>query len=259
MTKIDQLNRLQIGEICGIGTYTAPIIQYPIRNVGRRHSGLLYTTQGEETYTFSDQTITASPDTVLYLPRDEAYTITLSGESSTVIYFDFEPPMPSDIPPLLISVGAFPALRSAFSDAEHEWSRRRKDSVATCFSLFYKILSLLIRAEEARTHGAEYARISDAVQYLHTHYTDPDFRIGELAKISDMSVRYFEMLFLECMKRTPKEYVLQLKLDLARELLQNEKNTVTDVAARLGFGDIYHFSRTFKKKTGYTPTEYRNL
>jgi two-component system response regulator YesN len=48
-----------------------------------------------------------------------------------------------------------------------------------------------------------------------------------------------------------------MKLDLAKELLANEKTSVTDVATTLGYADIYHFSKLFKAKTGFAPSEYK--
>ena len=48
MTSIEELQHLHPNEICGIATYEALPAHYPIHNIGRRHSGLLYTVEGEE-------------------------------------------------------------------------------------------------------------------------------------------------------------------------------------------------------------------
>jgi AraC-like DNA-binding protein len=257
MTSIDELQHLHLNEICGIATYEAIPAHYPIHNIGRRHSGLLYTLEGEEIYTFSGKTLHALPDSVLYIPKGEQYTITLRGEKSTVIYFDFEADNADSIRPFLVNSGSHSGVRSIFFDSEKEWRRRRSESFSACLSNFYKIISTLIRHEERYSNTASYEKISDAVLYLHAHYTDADFKIKELAKMSGISPRYFEMLFFNHVKMSPKEYVLHLKIALAKELLLGEKNTVTSVASQLGFNDIYHFSRIFKIKTGYTPTQYK--
>ena len=257
MMQLERLQHLHLNEICGIATYEALPSQYPIRNKGRLHSGLLYTVEGEEIYTFSDKAIHATPDSVLYLPKGETYTITLRGERSTVIYFDFEADEDVHARPFLVNVGSGSGLKSVFFDSEREWRFRRSESFSACLSDFYKIVSVLIRHASRSGDSASCEKISNAVLYLHAHYTDEDFKIGTLAKISGISMRYFEMLFSERMKTSPKEYVLLLKITLAKELLLNKKNTVTSVAQQLGFNDIYHFSRVFKKKTGYTPTQYR--
>ena len=100
-------------------------------------------------------------------------------------------------------------------------------------------------------------KIEFAVQHLHANYLSQGFKIETLAHKVKMSPRYFEILFESVYNMTPKEYITHLKLSLAKELLLNEKNTVTSVAAQLGFNDVYHFSRTFKAKTGLTPTQYK--
>lgn len=256
MMSTEKLQYLHLNEICGIATYEALPNHYPIKNLGRLHSGLLYTIEGEESYAFSDKTVHAPPDSVLYIPKGESYTITLRGEKSTVIYFDFEAEPIEDIRPFLVTVGSHSGLRSIFSDGEQEWRRRRAESFSACLSYFYKIISMLIRHEAHYRCSASYEKIQDAVFYLHAHYTDEDFKIKTLAKMSGISMRYFEILFSDHMKMSPKEYVLLLKISLAKELLLSEKNTVTSVALQLGFNDIYHFSRIFKKKTGQTPTQY---
>ena len=87
--------------------------------------------------------------------------------------------------------------------------------------------------------------------------TDAGFGIEELAAKAGMSRRYFEKLFLAEFGVPPHEYILELKMDLGRELLLNERLSVGDVAGRLGYSDVYHFSKIFKQRTLMTPSEYK--
>ena len=103
----------------------------------------------------------------------------------------------------------------------------------------------------------KYSKIADAVNYLHTNYLDNDFKVDLLEKMTDISPRYFKTLFGQQFGMSPKEYVISLLIKSAKELLMNEKNQVQDVAFMVGYSDVYHFSKLFKKKTGYTPTEYK--
>ena len=79
-----------------------------------------------------------------------------------------------------------------------------------------------------------------------------------LAEMSNISQKYFAILFFQEFKMTPKEYVLSMKLSLARELLSHEKASVTEVAFVLGYADVYYFSKLFKSKVGISPSEYKN-
>ena len=257
MSTLEWIQNLHLNEINLAHTYVATDADYPMKNGGRAHCGMLYTIEGEETYIFSDGPIVASPNTVLFIPKNEKYTIELSGKRSVVVGIDFEAKGFECARPLLSRFGASNPLRSVFADAERCWLKKTPEYYTECCSYVYRILAAVIKNESNYQSSAIYARISDAVTYLHSHYLEPDFRIENLLGMVDMSSRYFEMLFSKRFKMTPKEYVLHLKLELAKELLQSEKNTVTGIAAKLGFGDVYHFSKTFKAKTGYSPTKFK--
>jgi AraC-like DNA-binding protein len=102
-----------------------------------------------------------------------------------------------------------------------------------------------------------YSKISESVNYLHAHYTENDFRVEKLYEIAKISSRYYEKLFFQKFGETPKEYILKLKIESPKELLLSEKTLIKDIALKLGYSDIYHFVKIFKKKTGYTPGQYR--
>ena len=56
---------------------------------------------------------------------------------------------------------------------------------------------------------------------------------------------------------TPKEYLLRLRLEKAKQLLLYSALSIKEIASTLDFFDQYHFSRFFRTRTGYSPTAYR--
>lgn len=252
------LSDLCISEINFVNTYIAKPTDYPMKNSGRHHCGLLYTVEGTETYHFHDKSISAAPHSLLFIPKGEKYTITLHGEQSIVKVIDFEL-IPCDIPrPFCIKFRKNSTLPSYFTDAEKIWFKKKNAYSIECKACFYKIVAQAIKRESNHLNSKNYSKIADAVNYIHEHYTDPDFRIEKLLEISKISSKYFETLFSKEFNMSPKEYVTSLKMERAKELLSSEKSTVGDVAFQLGYSDIYHFSKIFKNKTGHSPSEYRN-
>lgn len=258
MRNIEWLSDLCISEISFINTYIAEKSAYPMRNPCRNHHGFLYTLKGEETYNFRDKQISCEPDSLLYIPKGEKYTIDFKGEKSVVTAIEFETLAYTDCRPFCIKTKRMNDIKMCFADAEKAWLAKKADSSAVCKSLFYKITGLLIRQEMYYLNSGNYDKISTAVDYLHNHYTENEFRINTLFEISRLSPRYFETLFFKEFKMTPKEYINSLKIEQAKELLKNEKYSIGKVASQLGYGDIYHFSKTFKAKTGYAPSAFRS-
>ena len=64
-------------------------------------------------------------------------------------------------------------------------------------------------------------------------------------------------IFKQNYKKTPYEYLLDGKINRAKILMTNTNISVKETAYRLGFSDEHYFSGIFRKKTGFSPTEYR--
>ena len=56
---------------------------------------------------------------------------------------------------------------------------------------------------------------------------------------------------------SPEQYIMKLRIRKAKELLAAGANTVTEIASLVGVGDVYYFSKLFKRAEGVSPTEYR--
>jgi AraC-like DNA-binding protein len=100
-----------------------------------------------------------------------------------------------------------------------------------------------------------YRRIAAAASHIQSHY-DQHVQLADLARIADLSVSQVERYFHKIFHLTPRQMIIQTRLNAASNLLRGEMN-VTDVAAACGYHDHSAFTRQFKATIGLTPTEYR--
>lgn len=84
-----------------------------------------------------------------------------------------------------------------------------------------------------------------------------DWRIGPLAEAAGMTPQHLGRLFREYTGRSPKEYLLDARLEAARAYLRGSSLTIKRIASELGFHDEFHFSRMFHSRVGVSPTMYR--
>lgn len=260
MLNIKWISNLCINEVNLVCKYIAKKSEYPMKNGGRYRHALLYTIEGSEKYIFKDKTVEAVPDSVVFIPKGEKYSIELDDEKSVVIAFDFELLESTEIVrPFCIKLRKNLNIKTQFQNAETIWKSKKRESELRCKACFYEIVAAIVKDEETYLSGNERQKIAEATDYLHSHYLENGFRVSSLSTLLGMSQKYFETLFFKEYKTTPKEYVLMLKMEFAKELLLGEKVSVSAVSEKLGYSDIYHFSKIFKAKTGYTPTEFKRF
>jgi AraC-like DNA-binding protein len=72
-----------------------------------------------------------------------------------------------------------------------------------------------------------------------------------------LSRSHFYQVFKDCTGVSPYQYHLQLRIRRATELLRGSALSVKQIAAILKFNSAYQFSKTFKKKTGVSPSQCR--
>lgn len=82
--------------------------------------------------------------------------------------------------------------------------------------------------------------------------------IDELAKLCNLSLSSFKREFKKAFNDTPNNYITDQKLKRAKKLLRITEMPISEIAYGVGFNDPLYFTRTFKKKIGDSPTEYRH-
>ncbi|MBM4149753.1 MAG: helix-turn-helix transcriptional regulator, partial [Lentisphaerae bacterium] len=81
--------------------------------------------------------------------------------------------------------------------------------------------------------------------------------VRDLVKLSGFTRSHFARAFRLQMGISPREYLIHARIALAKELLRESALSVTEVAQRTGYSEIFRFSRQFKQRTGLTPSDYR--
>ncbi|OKP84525.1 response regulator [Paenibacillus sp. P32E] len=100
--------------------------------------------------------------------------------------------------------------------------------------------------------------IDQAKDYIRSHYEESDISIGRVCQHLHISTGYFSSIFKKEMKMTFVSYLLQIRLEAAKELLRSTELKAFEIAERIGFADPNYFSFCFRKKYGQSPKEYKN-
>ena len=119
--------------------------------------------------------------------------------------------------------------------------------------LFYNLLSELAKQQKDDSM-AEQIKL-----FLHKNYKDKSITTLSLADKFYLSPNRVRDIFKSAYDKTPRTYLLEYRLDKARDLLVSTKRTVTDIADHVGFEDYSVFYRDFIAKYKVSPSDYRQL
>lgn len=92
--------------------------------------------------------------------------------------------------------------------------------------------------------------------WLRDNYSK-EIKLNDVAAQFGMSPRTFSRRFKNATGSTPLNYLQQIRIDVAKDLLQTSNLTVSEIMFRVGYHDATHFTSLFKKSLGVAPSEYR--
>lgn len=85
-----------------------------------------------------------------------------------------------------------------------------------------------------------------------------NIKVSQIASHFGYNEKYLSHLFTTVSGISLKQYILQQKMELAKYLLTDTNQNVSEISSQLGYSDPHHFMKSFKKIVGLTPTEFRN-
>ncbi len=101
-----------------------------------------------------------------------------------------------------------------------------------------------------------YQQLQAPVDYICAHFADA-ISVESLASACNLSVSALERRFRKHLNKTPKQYILEVRLDHARQMLLETDNAIGAIAKETGFSDHSHFTRTYHRYFGVAPRQER--
>ncbi len=126
-------------------------------------------------------------------------------------------------------------------------------------SLLYAFFAVLAENAVDRGKGEpskENFYMERAVTYIRNRYSS-DIKVTDIADYLCVNRSYLYKLFKNTLHMSPQEFLTEVRLSRARELLTTTKLSIEHVALSCGYGDALVFSKAFKRNTGCVPKEYR--
>lgn len=96
-----------------------------------------------------------------------------------------------------------------------------------------------------------------AVKYILKNYSNSDLGLNEIAESLQISPAYLSTLFKRCRNQNISTFLTDTRIDAACQLLLNTSLSLKVISTQVGYSNQYYFSSCFKKKTGKTPSAYR--
>jgi len=121
---------------------------------------------------------------------------------------------------------------------------------------FIQKISDACSSVESKSKKQTSCLLDTATKWISEHYRN-DVSLDDVSREVNVSPYYFSRLFKEGCGITFIEYLTNLRMEKAKELLQDQTCTVREVCSSVGYQDPNYFSRIFKKSVGVTPTEYK--
>lgn len=109
----------------------------------------------------------------------------------------------------------------------------------------------------SRLYVSETDVIIKAKRYMADHYEDAELSLSQVAEYVELNEKYFTNRFTKETGETFSSYLTALRMQKAKELLRTTSFKVYEISEMVGYHNVEHFNRVFKKMNKVTPASYR--
>ncbi len=241
-----------------VAVYVAPNTGKHIHKDRLYHGLVLNDSDSVKDYVFDDGRVMRTDENALfYLPKGSSYHVeTHQIGGCYAINFD------SKIldKPFSVSFRNAESLFHNFKVACEAWkSKNDQANLLSMRALYDGIYQMQKEQKKQYIPKTQVSLITPAVEKMERAFTQNDLTVCKLATLCGISEVYFRRLFLQIFGISPKEYIIQKRIEYAKTLLSSGDFSVSEVSSLCGYAEPCHFSREFSKRVGISPVQYENL
>ncbi len=218
---------------------------------------IVFKLSGKSRYTFEDCELELEQDEIMFIPKGRSYTVghITEGESRYLaVNFDAQI---SPAAPRVRRIENKADFMQFYNRLDRLWAIQTTANRCRCMAIICELLAGFAEIEQQpAVMGGDMAILRPAVEHLEINIFDPALKIGELHLLCGISDTYFRKLFAAQFGQSPKKYVIERRIAQAKAVLESgDYNSISEVAQLTGFEDPLYFSKVFKKRYGYPPSE----
>lgn len=145
-------------------------------------------------------------------------------------------------------------FRQRFAMLLLQWFEQTPGGRLICQGIVLELIGRLINDALSKTSSAVKKDLIHKLQNYIVHNHNKPIQLSDLAHHIDRSPNHVTRIFKEVLGQTPIEYIHQVKVSVACELLKSNLMTIAEISDHLGYCEQSYFHRVFKKFTGVAPT-----
>ncbi len=213
---------------------------------------------GQGYFTFDNVRYKLMPGMVLHINNTadiDMKPIGSEGCHYAVIYYDVEETVIAH-DPFVISIDDYTTCQRAVEQMMKAFTTPGNISRVQTKAYFMQFISEMLVAHQRSKHVDREDAMSEALAFMRQYYQS-GLTVTEVAERFNIERRRFAHLFERYTGINPSNYLIELRIQHAKELMRATDETIASIAEKVGYDDPFYFSRIFKKYTGKAPTAYR--
>ena len=219
------------------------------------HGFVLNDSEVVRDYCFNDGSVMRTEgNSLFYLPKGASYHVE-QIQNGGCYAINFAADISDE--PFCVTLRKADQLRHNFKAATDAWKSKDRLRVALAMRAVYdSVCNAKKELHRQYVPKAQLSVIDPAIDVIDQQFADNSLNISYLASLCGISEVYFRRLFLNSLGVSPKEYVIQKRMDYAKILLKSGDFSISEIATRCGYTEPCHFSREFTKRVGIPPSQY---
>lgn len=219
----------------------------------RNFSVLSFRTKGNTSFNQNGNVTTVKDGDVVFVPPNTEYTQSSSvHEKITAIHFKSNYPIFDRITPVKLQQ-AEKYFELIFKAASIDRSENSFEEI----SLLYRLLQQIENSFDSARKNSYPKILSSALEIFKNEFSTPETYTSSVAERLSVSCSYLRKLFNENLGISPSDYLLKIRMDNAKRLLESGYYKISEISALCGYAQPKSFTVAFKKSVGIPPTEFR--
>lgn len=204
-------------------------------------------------YICKGKTIAFEPVSICIIPEGVSYIRNNDEEDILVIHFNVLNYIFDEIQ--IFKVQECEKYKKLFLEALKLKNENNIGCMYKITAIVYEIFSELIR-DVGFGNNPKDNRIVESAEYIRQNFWNPELSIESLAKQAYISPAYYRREFNRLYGTSPKEFLDDLRIQYAKNLLETDYFSQKEIASRCGFSEVGYFRTVFKRKTGKSIKKY---